>query len=182
MVTRCDELRSEEEKEETWENAYIATNSSPSHTFLTWNYTEDNTERNPEIERIIFDILHYTLVTAERAVRQMKNQERNKREDEMMKALKGMSVGRQVAPDSLNGKMTFEVLIGASLPPSKAGLRRKPFFKHILCFSVPGVESANCGQRSVDFDSLLFQPIVSNFLMCLFIEKKKIFSKLLFDP
>ena len=163
MVTRCDELRSEEEKEETWENAYIATNSSPSHTFLTWNYTEDNTERNPEIERIIFDILHYTLVTAERAVRQMKNQERNKREDEMMKALKCMSVGRQVAPDSPNGKMTFEVLIGASLPPSKAGLRRKPFFRHTLCFSVPGVESANCGQRSVDFDSLLFQPIVSNF-------------------
>ena len=163
MVTRCDELRSEEEKEETWENAYIATNSSPSHTFLTWNYTEDNTERNPEIERIIFDILHYTLVTAERAVRQMKNQERNKREDEMMKALKGMSVSRQVAPDSPDGKMTFEVLIGASLPPSKAGLRRKPFFRHTLCFSVPGVESANCGQRSVDFDSLLFQPIVSNF-------------------
>ena len=139
------------------------TNSSPSHTFLTWNYTEDNSERNPEIERIIFDILHYTLITAERAVRQMKNQERNQGEDEMMKALKGMSVSRQVAPDSPDGKMTFEVLIGASLPPSKAGLRRKPFFRHTLCFSVPGVESANCGQRSVDFDSLLFQPIVSNF-------------------
>ena len=75
-----------------------------------------------------FDILHYALITAERAVKQMKIRERNKREDDMMRARRGMSVSGQVAPDSPDGKMTFEVLISTYLPPSKAGLRRKPSF------------------------------------------------------
>ena len=129
VVTHCDKLQSEEEREEALEAAYKATNSSPSHTFLTWNYTKNNsTERNLEIERMIFDILHYALITAERAVKQMKHQERNKRVDDMMKALRGMSVSGLVAPDSPDGKMTCEVLISTYLPPSKAGLRRKPSF------------------------------------------------------
>lgn len=103
VVTHCDELRSEEEREEALEAAYKATNSSPSHTFLTWNYTKDNIERNPEIERMTFDILHYALITAERAVKQMKNRERNKREDDMMRALKCFTFSGQVAPDSVDG-------------------------------------------------------------------------------
>ena len=74
------------------------------------------------------DILHYALITAERAVKEMKQQERKKREDDMMKALKGITVRGHVAPDSPGGKMTFEVLISASLLPSKAVLRRKPSF------------------------------------------------------
>ena len=69
-----------------------------------WNYTKDNSARNPEIERMTFDILHYALITAERAVKQMKHRERNKREDEMMKALQSISVSGQVAPDSPDGK------------------------------------------------------------------------------
>ena len=110
------------------EAAYKATYSSPSHTFLTCNYTKNHSERNLEIERTTFDILHYALITAERAVKQMKHQERNKRVDDMMRALRGMSVSGLVAPDSPDGKMTCEVLISTYLPPSKAGLRRKPSF------------------------------------------------------
>ena len=128
VVTHCDELRSEEEREEALEAAYKATNSSPSHTFLTWNYTKNNSERNLEIERMTFDILHYALITAEKAVKQMKHRERNKREDDIERALRGMSVSGQVAPDSPEGKMTFEVLISTSLQPSKAVFRRKLSF------------------------------------------------------
>ena len=70
-----------------------------------WNYTKENKERNPEIERMTFDILHYALMTAERAVKIMKQQEKNKKEDEMMKALEGVTISGQVAPDSVDGKL-----------------------------------------------------------------------------
>ena len=71
-----------------------------------WNYTKDKKKRNPKIERMTFDILHYALMTAERAVKIMKQKEKNKREDEMMKALEGVTVSGQVAPDSADGKLT----------------------------------------------------------------------------
>ena len=70
-----------------------------------WNYTKENKERNPEIEQMTFDILHYALMTAERAVKIMKQQEKNKKEDEMMKALEGVTISGQVAPDSVDGKV-----------------------------------------------------------------------------
>ena len=70
-----------------------------------WNYTKENKNRNPEIERMTFDILHYALMTAERAVKIMKQQEKNKKEDEMMKALEGVTISGQVAPDSVDGKL-----------------------------------------------------------------------------
>ena len=70
-----------------------------------WNYTKENKKRNPEIERMTFDILHYALMTAERAVKIMKQQEKNKKEDEMMKALEGVTISGQVAPDSVDGKL-----------------------------------------------------------------------------
>lgn len=108
VVTHCDELKSEKEKEEALEDAYKATSSSPSNTFLTWNYTKDNTERNPEIERMTFDILHYALITAEKAVKQMKSRERNEREDDMMSALEGMSVS---GPDSPDGNTSVPIYI-----------------------------------------------------------------------
>lgn len=70
-----------------------------------WNYTKDNKERNPQIEQMTFDILHYALMTAERAVKIMKQKEKNKREDEMMKALEGVTVSGQVAPDSADASV-----------------------------------------------------------------------------
>ena len=50
-----------------------------------------------------FDILHYALLTAERAVKIMKQKQRNKEDDEMMRALEGTNVSGQVAPDSADG-------------------------------------------------------------------------------
>lgn len=70
-----------------------------------WNYTKENKARNPQIEKMAFDILHYALMTAERAVKIMKQKEKNKQEDEMMKALEGVTVSGQVAPDSADGNL-----------------------------------------------------------------------------
>ena len=50
-----------------------------------------------------FDILHYALLTAERAVKIMKQKQRNEEEDEMMRALEGTGVSGQVAQDSAEG-------------------------------------------------------------------------------
>ena len=69
------------------------------------NYTKDNKDRNPEIEEMVFDILHYALTTAERAVKIMKQKEKNKQDDEMIKALEGVTVSGQVAPDSPDGNL-----------------------------------------------------------------------------
>ena len=66
------------------------------------NYCKDNSKRNPETERMIFNILHYALLTAERAVKIMKQRRRNE-EDEMMRALEGINVSGQVAPDAADG-------------------------------------------------------------------------------
>ena len=69
-----------------------------------WNYTKENKERNPEIERMTFDILHHVLVAAERAVKIMKQKEKNKQEDELMKALEGLKTSENVAPDFAEGQ------------------------------------------------------------------------------
>lgn len=58
-----------------------------------------------------FDILHYALMTAERAVKIMKQKEKNKQEDEMMKALEGVTVSGQVAPDSKDGNLYFFLFV-----------------------------------------------------------------------
>jgi len=44
------------------------------------NYTEDNKERNPAIEKMVFDILDCALMNAERAVQMMKLKEKHKQE------------------------------------------------------------------------------------------------------
>ena len=69
-----------------------------------WNYTKENKERNPEIERMTFDILHNVLVAAERAVKIMKQKEKNKQEDELMKALEGLKTSENVVPDFAEGQ------------------------------------------------------------------------------
>ena len=103
VVTHRDTLETEEDCKDALDEASAATGSSTSHTFFVWNYTKENKERNPAIEKMAFDILHYVLMTAERAVKIMKQKEKNKKEDEMMKALEGVSVSGQVAPDSADG-------------------------------------------------------------------------------
>ena len=51
---------------------------------------------------MIFNILHYALLTAERAVKIMKQRLRNE-EDEMMRTPEGINVSRQVALHSADG-------------------------------------------------------------------------------
>ena len=82
VVTHRDKLRTEEECENVLYEASAATGSSPSHTFFVAQYCEDNRQRHPETERMIFDILHYALLTAETAVKKMKEKQRNEEEDE----------------------------------------------------------------------------------------------------
>ena len=103
VVTHRDTLTTEEDCENALYEASAATGSSPSHTFFVSNYCKDNSKRNPETERMTFDILHYALLTAERAVKIMKQKQRNEEEDEMMRALEGTNVSGQVAPDSADG-------------------------------------------------------------------------------
>lgn len=105
VITHRDTLKNEEEEKDALDEASAATGSSTSHTFFVWNYTKENKVRNPQIEKMAFDILHYALMTAERAVKIMKQKEKNKQEDEMMKALEGVTVSGQVAPDSADGNL-----------------------------------------------------------------------------
>ena len=51
---------------------------------------------------MIFNILHYALLTAERAVKIMKQRRRNE-EDEMMRTPEGINVSRQVELHSADG-------------------------------------------------------------------------------
>ena len=67
-------MKTEDQEKDAFDEVSAATGSSPSHTFVIWNYTKENKERNPKIERMTFDILHYALKTAERAVKIMKQQ------------------------------------------------------------------------------------------------------------
>ena len=48
-----------------------------------WNYTKENKERHPLIEYMAFDILHCALMTAERAVKIMKQKEKEEQLREM---------------------------------------------------------------------------------------------------
>ena len=104
-----------------------------------------------------FDILHYALITAERAVKQMKNQERNKREDDMVRALKCFTFSGHVAPDSVDGNMTFEFSLASPFRHQRQDFVENPIFS--ICYVSPCLElkSANCGQRYVDFDSLFLK-------------------------
>ena len=77
VVTHRDTLEEEEEKD-ALDEASAATGSSISHTFFVTNYTQKNKARNPEIEKMAFDILDCALMNAERAVKIMIQKEKNK--------------------------------------------------------------------------------------------------------
>ena len=130
VVTHRDTLDTEEKCKDALDEASAATGSSISHTFFVTNYTKDNKDRNPEIEKMAFDILHYALMTAERAVKIMKQKEKNKQEDEMMKALEGVTVSGQVAPDSADGNLCFfgfgQYIINVCLSPRPISFHSRP--------------------------------------------------------
>lgn len=103
VVTHRDELHSKEDCDNARLDASAATGSSLDHVFFMANYTKQNSENNLETERMAFDILHYALLSAERAVKLMKQKLKNEEEDEM-RQLEKHSMSGQVAPDSANGK------------------------------------------------------------------------------
>ena len=90
------------------------------------NYCIENYTRNPETERVIFDILHYALLTAETAVKIMKQKQRNEEKDEKMRALEGISISGQVALDSAEGEIRLDEAL-----PVKAS---KPNFVAFLVY------------------------------------------------
>ena len=67
-----------DKEQDVLNEAAAATGSNLRDTFFISNYTEDHEERNPEIEKIAFDILDCALMSAERAVQIMKEKEKNK--------------------------------------------------------------------------------------------------------
>ena len=78
VVTHRDKLNTDEECNNALHNASVATGSALDHTFFVANYTRENSKRNPETERMTFDILHYALLTTERAVKIMKQKKKEK--------------------------------------------------------------------------------------------------------
>ena len=107
VVTHHDKLKNKEDCDNAKYEASAATGSAPGHVFFVANYTKENSTRHPETERMTFDILHFALLSAERAVKIMKQKLKNEEEDRMMRALEGVSVKEQVAPDSADGKLVF---------------------------------------------------------------------------
>ncbi|KAJ7376903.1 hypothetical protein OS493_031783 [Desmophyllum pertusum] len=100
VVTYRNKLDTEEECKEVLYEASAATGSSPGLTFFVSPYSKHKQQRDPDIERMVIDIMHYALMTAERAVKTMKQKEKNRQEVEMMRAPEGVSISGQVAPDS----------------------------------------------------------------------------------
>ena len=99
-MTHHDKLKSQEECENALRQASAATGSSSDHTFFVHNYTRHNSKRNPETERMIFDILHCALLTAEKAVKVMKQREME--EDE--KALNSVEGNITLRPDTADSR------------------------------------------------------------------------------
>ena len=104
-MSHRDTLKSEELCKDALDEASVATGSSRKHTFFMRNYSKRNRERNPEIEKMAIDILHSALMTAERAVKIMKQKEKKKQEDEMVIALEGVTIGEQLVPDYADGNL-----------------------------------------------------------------------------
>ena len=57
--------------------------------FFMENYTDERHERDRKTERVIFDILHYALLSAEKAVKIMKQEIKSKEEKETKRLLGG---------------------------------------------------------------------------------------------
>lgn len=113
VITHLDAraLQDEEHYEDVLNEALAATGSYLRDTFFMLNYTEDNNERNPEIEKMALDILDCALMNAERAVQIMKEKEKYKQEGEMIKALEGVTVSGQVSPGPADVCVFFPLII-----------------------------------------------------------------------
>ena len=78
LVTHLDCQENEELDDDVLVEVLAATGSYLGHTFFMSNYNRDDKARNPEIEKMAFDILDCALMNAERAVKIMIQKEKNK--------------------------------------------------------------------------------------------------------
>ncbi|XP_001624324.2 uncharacterized protein LOC5503216 [Nematostella vectensis] len=93
VVTHRDKLKTEAECEQALNDASAATGSSRSHTFFVANYCPDNPGPNVNTELQIFNILHFALSMAERHVKIVKQQNKNKMEEDLMSAMQNAAIG-----------------------------------------------------------------------------------------
>ena len=84
VITYLDKLKTEEDKEDAFEQASWATGSSSERTYFIANYIHENAEQSNEVDRAALDILDSVLLSAERFIRIRKQREKNKMEREAM--------------------------------------------------------------------------------------------------
>ena len=98
-ITHRDKLKSKEECGNPLRQASATTGSSSDHTFFVHNYTKDNSKGNPETECMVFDILHCAQLTAEKAVKVMKQREM----EEDAKTMNSVEGNRAWPPEGVLG-------------------------------------------------------------------------------
>ena len=84
VITCLDELESEEDKEEAFEQASWATGSSGERTYFIANYTPEAPKQSLEVDRAALDILDSALLSAEGFIQIRKQREKNRMEREAM--------------------------------------------------------------------------------------------------
>ena len=84
VITCLDKLKSEEDKEEAFDQASSVTGSSSERTYFIANYIHENTEQSNEVDLSALDILDSVLLCAERFILIRKQREKNQMEREAM--------------------------------------------------------------------------------------------------
>ena len=84
MITFLDKLKTEEEKEEVFDKASMATGSSGERTYFIANYTNGNAVQSNEVDLLALEILDSVLLFAEKFILVRKQLEKNKMDREVM--------------------------------------------------------------------------------------------------
>lgn len=84
VITYLDKLKTDEDKEDAFEQASWATGSSSERTYFIANYLHANDKKSDVVDRAALDILDSVLLSAERFIRIRKQREKNKMEREAM--------------------------------------------------------------------------------------------------
>ena len=84
VITYLDKLKTDEDKEDAFEQASWATGSSSERTYFIANYLHAKDKKSDVVDRAALDILDSVLLSAERFIRIRKQREKNKMEREAM--------------------------------------------------------------------------------------------------
>ena len=82
VITCLDTLKSQDDKENAFDQASRATGSSRDRTYFIANYTHDAPKQSLEVDRAALDILDSALLSAERFIQIRKQREKNQMERE----------------------------------------------------------------------------------------------------